>query len=101
MINTIDWRNQIKLEDLPEIYQDIAEYIGIAAALELGEKMGGEDFYLPKVDSVLARHRNKLIKADLAAGLSYKQIARKYGITERWVRVIEQGKDSTRSRRTD
>lgn len=101
MISTNDWRNQIKLEDLPEIYQDMAEYIGIAAALELGEKMGGEDFYLPKIDNILARHRNKLIKADLASGLSYKQIARKYGITERWVRVIEQGKEGTRARLTD
>jgi Mor family transcriptional regulator len=55
--------------------------------------MGGEDFYLPKIDSIIAKHRNRLIRADLAAGLSYKQVARKYRITERWVREIEQSKD--------
>jgi hypothetical protein len=26
MFDSNDWRNQIKLEDLPEIYQDMAEY---------------------------------------------------------------------------
>lgn len=85
-----DWREDLDTDDLPEIYRDIASFIGLPAALELGEKMGGEHFYLPKIDSFLTRQRNRLIKADLAAGHTYKQVARRYRITERWVREIEQ-----------
>jgi Mor family transcriptional regulator len=87
-----DWQNHIVIEDLPDIYQYVAEHIGISAALKLGEIMGGEAIYFPKIDNIFSKYRNRLIKTDLAVGLSYKQVARKYGKTERWVRIVEQSK---------
>ncbi|MGC2424192.1 MAG: Mor transcription activator family protein [Nitrospirota bacterium] len=96
-----DWQNQIVIEDLPETYQQMAEHIGVSAALKLGEIMGGEGIYLPKIDNIRSKYRNRLIKSDLVVGLSYKQVARKYGITERWVRIIEQSKEDARVRQTD
>ena len=51
--------------------------------------MGGEGFYLPKIDRLLRWRRNQLIKADLEYGLSYKKLARKYRLTERGIRDIE------------
>jgi Mor family transcriptional regulator len=84
-----DWREGLSLDDFPDIYRDIAEFIGMPAALELGEKMGGEPFYLPKIDAFLVKKRNQLIKADLAAGMSYRLLARKYKKSVRWIREIE------------
>ncbi|MDL1936608.1 hypothetical protein FBQ80_13695 [Candidatus Brocadia sp. AMX2] len=46
--------NEIRLDDLPPTYQQIAMVIGIENVVKLGRELGGEQFYLPKLDVCLA-----------------------------------------------
>jgi len=112
----------VKLEDLPNSLQDIAELIGLAATVKLVETYGGvriyvpqtiepdhalaallghdnalrlaraygghEHFDLPRATLAVKRARDAALTADYLAGISYRQLALKYQLTERGVRKI-------------
>ncbi|KGP77286.1 hypothetical protein JT05_00050 [Desulfosporosinus sp. Tol-M] len=77
----------IKNEDLPEIYSELAECIGKENALKLGLAFAGVYLYIPKLDKLIIPLRNsKIIKE--YNGYNIKQLAIKYGLTEYWIRNI-------------
>ena len=49
---------------------------------------GGETIFVPKIDKVLKMERNEKIKNDFNAGLSQRQLVKKYGITARYLRKL-------------
>ncbi|RIJ91097.1 MAG: hypothetical protein DB853_09125 [Candidatus Brocadia sp.] len=69
--------NEIRLDDLPPTYQQIAMVIGIENVVKLGRELGGEQFYLPKLDVCLARVKKRKIIEEFKGG--------NYGV---WVREI-------------
>lgn len=79
--------NEIRLDDLPPTYQQIAMVIGIENVVKLGRELGGEQFYLPKLDVCLARVKKRKIIDEFKGG-NYGELARKYGVTSFWVREI-------------
>ncbi|GAN34859.1 MAG: Mor transcription activator family protein [Candidatus Brocadia sinica] len=79
--------NEIRLDDLPPTYQQIAMVIGIENVVKLGRELGGEQFYLPKLDVCLARVKKRKIIEEFKGG-NYGELARKYGVTSFWVREI-------------
>ena len=79
--------NDICPNDLPPTYQQIARVIGIENAVKLGKELGGEQFYLPKLDICLARVKKRKIIEEFKGG-NYREIAMKYGVTSFWVRDI-------------
>lgn len=79
--------NDIRLEDLPSTYQQIARVIGIENVIKLGKELGGESFYLPKLDVCLARVRERKVVEEFKGG-NYVELGRKYGVTSFWVRKI-------------
>lgn len=78
---------KIQIEDLDEEQKQLAELIGIDKYKILLQTYGGMSIYIPKPDSFAATIRNEQIK-DEFDGSNYKELSRKYGLTEVWVRNI-------------
>ncbi|MCI8959001.1 MAG: hypothetical protein HFG62_07780 [Lachnospiraceae bacterium] len=78
----------LTLDMLPEgIYRDIAEAIGIKNFYTLTEVVGGATIYLPKPESVIRPVRDARIREEFN-GYNHPDLARKYRVTERWVRQL-------------
>jgi Mor family transcriptional regulator len=77
----------IREEDLPQKYKELAKVIGFEAALKLGQEFGGEQFYLPKLNGCggpLTYARNRKILEELKTHTgSIVALARKYKVTSR------------------
>jgi len=73
-------------EDLPESLRDVVDVIGLDSVKELIRLAGGSSLYIPSENSVTKPVRNKIIKE--AFNGNYKQLSRKFGISEVQVRNI-------------
>ena len=79
---------EITLEMLPEgIYKDIAQAIGLENFYKLTKVVGGATIYLPKPESITRHVRDAHIKSEFN-GYNHPELAKKYGVTERWVRQL-------------
>jgi len=91
------WLNEIaaeiSAECLPESYQTLAEIIGVENTLKLARLLGGLVYYYPKLDTLLQKKRDDLIRREFN-GTNHKELAIKYGLTERWIREIVQARPS-------
>ncbi|GEN35100.1 Mor transcription activator family protein [Aneurinibacillus danicus] len=74
-------------DDLPRPYNDIARVIGIENALKLAFHFGGTYQYLPKYSKATITLLKRLMPIEFKRGLDYKDIARKFGVSESLVRV--------------
>ena len=77
----------IELSMLPEEQQAIAELIGVDAFLRLCQQYGGSNLYIPKKDRVTRHIRDIKINREFD-GANYKELARKYKLSESHVRKI-------------
>lgn len=83
MINELD----IRIEDLPPEYREIADEIGLAPALKLVRIRGGEGIYVPKMEKVSRAARDRAIRAEFD-GSNHRELARKWDLTVVWIREI-------------
>lgn len=77
---------KIKGEYLSGIYSEIATLLGIDAALKLHADYKGQQVFFP-----MELFSKDFIKSQIVAeydGYNVKQLATKYGYTEKWVRKI-------------
>ena len=81
--------DQITVEDLPESYRDVAMVIGVENAIKLSDTLGGMAYYFQQLDKVLIGKRDDLIRSEFT-GANHKPLARKYGLSEVWIREIVQ-----------
>ena len=92
---TGDWITEIasgiSIKNLPTEYQVVAEIIGMENALRLAQHIGGGRIYYPKIESLLRDKRDERIRAEFT-GCNHRELARKYALTETWVREIVQRK---------
>lgn len=77
------------IEEFPESYQPVAEIVGVEGALRLAQHLGGLSFYYPRLDSLLRDKRDAQIRAEFT-GCNHRDLARKYKLTESWIREIVQ-----------
>jgi Mor family transcriptional regulator len=70
----------IKIDDLPPEFREIAEHIGLEPALRLVEIRAGEGVYVPKPEKICRAARDRAIRAEFD-GRNYRDLARKYGLT--------------------
>ena len=75
------------MECLPESYQVIAGIIGMENTLKLSKYVGGMSLYFRKIDGLLLQKRDEKIRAEFT-GSNQRELARKYGLTETWIREI-------------
>jgi hypothetical protein len=80
---------ELTAEELPEGYRQMAAVVGVENTLKLAEYLGGMHVYFPKLDSLMKRRRDERIRREFT-GLNHRELARKYGLTEKWVRKIVQ-----------
>ncbi|WP_455437471.1 Mor transcription activator family protein [Hungatella hathewayi] len=79
---------KLTLEMIPDgIWHTVAEEIGVSNLIKLAELVGGANIYIPKAESFVRPVLYEKIKEEYN-GYNTAQLARKYGITERWVREI-------------
>lgn len=86
-MNIPDWIKELPADQLPEPYRLVAHEIGMESAMLLANLFQGTGTYFPKLDTLLQDLRNKKIRAEFD-GKNYKELARKYDLTERWIYEI-------------
>ena len=70
-----------------ELYRQIAEAIGVDNLYKLAKVVGGATVYIPLADSLTRPVRDSRIKEEFN-GYNHPELAKKYGVTERWVRQL-------------
>lgn len=79
--------DHLAIEDISEEYQPLAALLSIPAFLALAEQYGGYQLYIPKLKGILKNNRDEAIRAEFT-GFNYKELARKYGLSPRYIRQI-------------
>ena len=80
-------QEEIRLEDLSEGQQEVAALIGPENFRKLMEVYGGGYLYIPKTDRLERMERNERIRAEFD-GYNFRELARKYDLTEITIRSI-------------
>jgi len=80
----------IRATDIPEEYSDIVETIGMESFLGLVGLCGGQNLYIPKLESLERQGRDRDIRARFTGG-NYRALAIQYRLSERQVRKIING----------
>ena len=78
---------ELTMETVPDAYQPLAEAIGVEALIALTGYAGGTTIYIPKEDGLLKQLREAKIKSEFN-GYNIMELARKYNVSERWVRYL-------------
>lgn len=89
---SVKWQDEITIEDIDEQYRHIAERIGVEQFIELIKGLGGTSWYLPKLDKVLYKAMKRKILREYN-NYNKKEIALKYGISEKTVERITKEKN--------
>lgn len=76
--------------DIPEEYRDIADSLGLAAFLRLAALRGGQEVYIPKLESLEREARDRDIRARFDGG-NYRALAVRFQLSERQIRKILKG----------
>jgi len=83
----MSWLDEIDIDDLGEPHRSIAKEIGLDNLKKIAKLLEGDYVYFPKLEKVCDPKRKELIRKEFN-GYNYKELASKYGYTERWVRVV-------------
>lgn len=78
----------IQLEDLPEEFREVADTIGLKAALDLVERFQGCQVHIPRLKTITRERRNRMMYDDFETCRNYKRIAIKYDLSESHCRQI-------------
>lgn len=80
----------IRIEDIPEEYRDIVENLGMDSFLKLTRLCGGQNLYVPKMETLEREGRDREIRS-LFNGGNYRALAIQFRLSERQVRKIING----------
>jgi Mor family transcriptional regulator len=81
------WLRQVRPDDLPEVYQEMAAVIGVEATVQLAQTFAGSSVYFPKLERALLSLRNQVIRREFD-GANVKQLARRWNLSSRHLRHI-------------
>jgi Mor family transcriptional regulator len=86
--------------DIPDALMKYVENLGVDAALRMCHAYGGEQLYVPKIDALALKIRDKKLLDDYHAGTEIKTLAHKYDLAESTVyatiRAANEEKNSLR-----
>lgn len=84
-----DFLKSITIDQLDGDSLDLAEVIGMDAFLKLVAVYGGSNcLYVPRLLTLRTNARNQEMRKEYEAGATPKALARKYHLTERYVRDV-------------
>jgi Mor family transcriptional regulator len=69
-----------------ETFDQLQELIGTDAAQQVAESFAGTSLYIPK--GIVTAEQHKAIRQEFKDGATYRELARRYGYAERYVRAI-------------
>ena len=79
---------ELKLEEIPDgPWKQVAEQIGVENLYTVLRIVGGGTTYIPKAETLIRPVRNRHIREEFN-GCNYLELAKKYNVTDRIVRVI-------------
>lgn len=82
------WFQKITEEDLKnDTCIEISRLIGFENTMKLIKTFGGSEVYIPKLDSLQRDKRDAAICKDFN-GYNYRELAKKYALSERQIREI-------------
>jgi len=81
------WINEITVDEVPDRYKPLVDVIGIDNIIRMSIIFGGTTMYFPKSNMLVKSIRDKIIKREFNGG-NYKELARKYNLSESQVRNI-------------
>ena len=82
-----EWIKEVSEEKIPEPYRTILTEFGPDVMLRFADLFQGMGMYFPKMDSLIQEIRNEKIQREFD-GSNYKELARKYNLTEVWIRNL-------------
>ena len=77
----------MKIEDLPELFQPIAEKVGLEKFVCVLEEFGGITVYFPLLERIMSKARDRQICEDFPR-LNTGELARKYKVSDVWIRQL-------------
>lgn len=80
----------IRMEDIPPEQRDLAEELGMDSYIKLVRLCGGQNLYVPKLESIQRDGRDREIRARFNGG-NYRILAAQFRLSERQVRKIING----------
>ncbi len=83
----MDLLKHLQLEHLEGDQKQLAETVGIEAYRKIVSLYAGSVLYVPTVDRLTKKVRDCLIRDDYN-GYNHRALARKYGVSEQWIRTI-------------
>lgn len=86
-IVTMEKLDHITVDELQKEQKDIAELIGLDEYKKLVEHYGGTSIYIYNTETLLRCNRNAEIRK-LFNGYNFKELALKFGLSERSIRMI-------------
>jgi Mor family transcriptional regulator len=86
----------LTFEDLPEVYQSVADIVGMENTMKLARTFGGAALYFPRIQCVLREKRDQAILREFN-GANHRELARRHGLSEQRIRMIlrEHGRRGT------
>lgn len=81
------WMRKVQPQDLPEVYREMAEVIGVESTINLARIYAGTSVYFPKLERALLTLRNQVIRREFD-GANIRGLARRWGLSARHVRHI-------------
>lgn len=79
------------INKLSEEQKELVKCIGIESYYKLTQQYGGSSVYIARPAIIDRQERNRMIINEFEKGLSYREIAVKYGLTAFWVKQIISG----------
>lgn len=79
-------RSQIKAEDLSATYSELCELVGIDAVIKIHDKYRGTQVFFP-LELFCREFITQMIVSEFN-GHNIRELATKYGYTEKWIRKI-------------
>lgn len=88
----LDIEKIVSLEQLSGDQRELAETVGLEAYRKLVTSYGGMHIYICKSETILRELRNAEI-CDCFNGFNYRELAKKYNLSEKTVREIVSGRE--------
>lgn len=83
----MEWLKEIKLEELPRQYQEMAEVVGLEATIKLAEYFGKIPVYFPSLEGVIRAKKEEYIMKNFK-GDNHEELARDTDYSLVWIYEI-------------